>query len=113
MSDTIPRWTQRILVPDPHGAARGRGASGVWAGDSSGGGRGDGLPGEDVDNGGDLTARDSFIMRRAKTDLTHISSNGTVGRSRLPIFVSNENARIWLDLGDSHTRLKLIQTYLA
>ena len=89
-SDTLPRWTQRILVSDPHGAARGRGGGG------------------DLDareDGGDLTARDSFIMRRAKTDLTHERSSGTVGaaggggigRSRLPIFVSNENARIWLD----------------
>ena len=95
-SVTLPRWTQRILVPDPHGTARGRG---------SGGG--------DLDareDGGDLTARDSFIMRRAKTDLTHERSSGTVGaagdggigRSRLPIFVSNENARIWLDLGGKH-----------
>ena len=92
-SDTLPRWTQRILVPDPHGAARGRGG------------------GDDAreDLGGDLTARDSFIMRRAKTDLTHERSSGTVGaggggigRSRLPIFVSNENARIWLDLGGKH-----------
>lgn len=94
-SDTLPRWTQRILVSDPHGAARGRGGGG------------------DLDareDGGDLTARDSFIMRRAKTDLTHERSSGTVGaaggggigRSRLPIFVSNENARIWLDLGGKH-----------
>ena len=96
-SDTLPRWTQRILVPDPHGAARGRGGGG----------------GDDArEDGGDLTARDSFIMRRAKTDLTHERSSGTVGaagaggggigRSRLPIFVSNENARIWLDLGGKH-----------
>ena len=97
-SDTLPRWTQRILVPDPHGAARGRGDGG----------------GDDTRaDGGDLTARDSFIMRRAKTDLTHERSSGTVGaaaggggggmgRSRLPIFVSNENARIWLDLGGKH-----------
>ena len=93
-SDTLPRWTQRILVPDPHGAARGRGGAG----------------GDDArEDGGDLTARDSFIMRRAKTDLTHERSSGTVGaggggigRSRLPIFVSNENARIWLDLGGKH-----------
>ena len=94
-SDTLPRWTQRILVSDPHGAARGRGGGG----------------GDDArEDGGDLTARDSFIMRRAKTDLTHERSSGTVGaaggggigRSRLPIFVSNENARIWLDLGGKH-----------
>ena len=93
-SDTLPRWTQRILVPDPHGAARGRGSGGDDA----------------REDGGDLTARDSFIMRRAKTDLTHERSSGTVGaaggggigRSRLPIFVSNENARIWLDLGGKH-----------
>lgn len=96
-SDTLPRWTQRILVSDPHGAARGRGGAG----------------GDDArEDGGDLTARDSFIMRRAKTDLTHERSSGTVGaagaggggigRSRLPIFVSNENARIWLDLGGKH-----------
>lgn len=94
-SDTLPRWTQRILVPDLHGAARGRGGAG----------------GDDArEDGGDLTARDSFIMRRAKTDLTHERSSGTVGaaggggigRSRLPIFVSNENARIWLDLGGKH-----------
>ena len=94
-SDTLPRWTQRILVPDPHGAARKRGGAG----------------GDDArEDGGDLTARDSFIMRRAKTDLTHERSSGTVGaaggggigRSRLPIFVSNENARIWLDLGGKH-----------
>jgi hypothetical protein len=96
-SDTLPRWTQRILVPDPHGAARGRGG-------------GDGDRGDRRDDGGDLTARDSFIMHRAKTDLTHERSSGTVGRgggggigrSRLPIFVSNENARIWLDLGGKH-----------
>lgn len=89
-SDSLPRWTQRILVPDPHGAARGRGDGGDDA----------------REDGGDLTARDSFIMRRAKTDLTHERSSGTVGggigRSRLPIFVSNENARIWLDLGGKH-----------
>lgn len=94
-SDTLPRWTQRILVPDPHSAARGRGGGGDDAREA---------------DGGDLTARDSFIMRRAKTDLTHERSSGTVGaaggggigRSRLPIFVSNENARIWLDLGGKH-----------
>ena len=73
----MPRWTQRILVPDTHGVARGRG-------------------------GGDDQAEvgGTFVMRRAKTDLTHMSTAGIgVGRSRLPIFVSNENARIWLDLG--------------
>ena len=96
---TLPRWTQRILVTDLHGEARSRG------GEPEAHGHGGRPESRGRDESEVLTssevARDSFVSRRSKTDLTHMSSTGAsgAGRSRLPIFVSNENARIWLDLG--------------
>ena len=46
--------------------------------------------------------RDS-LMRRAKTDLTEVDLGRR--RSRLPIFVSNENARVWLDINNKSNSL--------
>ena len=96
-SSTLPRWTQRILVPDLHSDARGRGGDEGNEARGRGGGEGPEARGPTASE----VARDSFVTRRSKTDLTHMSSTGATasGRSRLPIFVSNENARIWLDLG--------------
>lgn len=42
-------------------------------------------------------------MRRAKTDLTELDLGPR--RSRLPIFVSNENARVWLDINNKSNSL--------
>jgi hypothetical protein len=46
-------------------------------------------------------ADDVKIMRRAKTDLTELNMGPP--RSRLPIFVSNHNARMWLDMNKSNS----------
>ena len=103
----LPRWTQRILVNDLHGDARGRGGGGgvdlELRGIGGGGGGLKGARGQADGDGGQTPseiARDNFVTRRSKTDMTHMSSNNAgLSRSRLPIFVSNENARMWLDLG--------------
>ena len=97
---TLPRWTQRILVTDLHGEARSRGGEPEAHGHGSGRSESRGRDESEVLTSSEV-ARDSFVSRRSKTDLTHMSSTGAsgAGRSRLPIFVSNENARIWLDLG--------------
>ena len=46
----------------------------------------------------DASRRELVNFRRAKTDLSE--SDLGPRRSRLPIFVSNENARVWLDLNN-------------
>ena len=46
----------------------------------------------------DASRRELVNFRRAKTDLSEYDLGPR--RSRLPIFVSNENARVWLDLNN-------------
>ena len=110
-----PRWTQRILVEPPnnphHFESRLRGGetfNGIRSEEDEFLNFSSLKSAESVDTQ-KSTHHGNFLMRRAKTDLSELDlenlDTSLVGRSRLPIFVSNENARLWLDLNSKSNSL--------